>query len=238
MWAHSCPVPSRTQSESFSCHIPDIGCYSGDSCQNLVKVRKRWDHLLSMKRRPSGHFDGYGVAQRQTNLQKDSLLDIAHAMRTFCKSQFSSCMREACRVDRAVPGTEICGLVVDTGFYLSLVQARNVSRRSGSFIFSRPDVRRIVAAAEILGQEVVGTFHSHPAAPAIPSASDIANAVDDSLMLIFDCVARCGRLWRIRSGRARELSFTTRLNVVQRTRQGRRGCSRRVPSVGSLSLGR
>ena len=133
-------------------------------------------------------------------------------MSTFSKSQFSNFLREACRAHRAVPGTEICGLIVDTGFHLSLVQTRNVSRRSGSFVFSRPDVRRIVAAAKILRQEVVGTFHSHPAAPAVPGESDIANAVDDSLMLIFDCIARCGRLWRIRSGRAREVGFTTRPN--------------------------
>jgi proteasome lid subunit RPN8/RPN11 len=93
---------------------------------------------------------------------------------------------------------------------------RNVSRRVGSFILSRPEVRRIVAAARILGQEVVGTFHSHPAAPAAPGKSDIANTLNDSLMLIFDCTARCGRLWSIRGGRARELDFTTRPNYVRR----------------------
>ena len=133
-------------------------------------------------------------------------------MRAFSKSEFSSFLREARRAHRETPGTEICGLIVDTGSHLSLVQTRNVSRRPGSFVLSRPDVRRVVADAKISGQEVVGTFHSHPAAPAIPGESDIANAVDDSLMLIFDCIARCGRLWSIRSGRARELDFTTRPN--------------------------
>jgi proteasome lid subunit RPN8/RPN11 len=130
-------------------------------------------------------------------------------MHTFSKPQFTGFLREACRAVRAIPGTEICGMIVDTGFHLSLVRVRNVSRRVGSFILSRPDVRRIVAAAKILEQEVVGTFHSHPAALATPGKSDIANAVDDSLMLIFECTARCGRLWRIRGGRARELDFTT-----------------------------
>jgi proteasome lid subunit RPN8/RPN11 len=133
-------------------------------------------------------------------------------MRIFGKSQFSGFLLEACRAHRAVPGTEICGLIIDTGFQLSLVQTRNVSRRLGGFVLSRPDVRRIVDAVRILKQEVVGTFHSHSIAPAIPGKSDLANAVDDSLMLIFDCVARSGRLWRIRSGRARELEFTTRPN--------------------------
>ncbi len=134
-------------------------------------------------------------------------------MHTFGKSQFTGFLQEACRNARAVPGAEICGMIVDTGFHLSLVQVRNVSRRVGSFILSRPDVRRIVAATRILEQEVVGTFHSHPAAPAVPGKSDITNAVDDSLMLIFECTARCGRLWRIRGGRARELDFTTRPNM-------------------------
>ncbi|HEY5741519.1 MAG TPA: Mov34/MPN/PAD-1 family protein [Terrimicrobiaceae bacterium] len=117
-------------------------------------------------------------------------------MRTFSKAQFSHFLREACRAHRAVPGTEICGLIVDTGFYLSLVETRNISRRVGAFVLSVSDTRRIVAAVRTLKQEVVGTFHSHPLALAIPGRSDIANAVDDSLMLIFDCIARCGRLWR------------------------------------------
>jgi proteasome lid subunit RPN8/RPN11 len=145
-------------------------------------------------------------------------------MHTFSKSQFTGFLREACRAARAIPGTEICGMIVDTGLHLSLVQVRNVTRRVGSFILSRPDVRRVVTAARILEQEVVGTFHSHPAALAAPGKSDIANAVDDSLMLIFDCTARCGRLWSIRGGRARELDFTTRPNhALQRTRRERRG---------------
>ncbi len=131
-------------------------------------------------------------------------------MRTFSKSEFSRFLREARRAHQECPGTEICGLIVDAGSHLSLVQTRNVSRRPGIFLFSRPDVRRVVADAKISGQEVVGTFHSHPAAPAIPGVSDISNAVDDSLMLIFDCTARRGRLWSIKSGRARELDFTTR----------------------------
>jgi proteasome lid subunit RPN8/RPN11 len=129
-------------------------------------------------------------------------------MYMFSNSQFSGFVREASRVAHAVPGTEICGIIVDTGFHLSLIQVRNVSRRAGSFILCRPDVRRIVAAAKILKQEVVGTFHSHPVGLATPGPSDIAYATDDSLMLIFDCLARSGRLWRIKSGKARELEFT------------------------------
>ena len=98
-------------------------------------------------------------------------------------------------------------MLVDTGYMLSFVSVRNVSRRGGSFMFSRTDVRRISAAAAVLGQEIVGTFHSHPLAEAKPGISDIQNAVDDSLMFIFDCTEKKGRLWRVRRRRIRELKF-------------------------------
>jgi hypothetical protein len=44
-------------------------------------------------------------------------------------SQFNRFLRDACRVARDVPGTEICGLLVDTGLHLSFVQTRNTSPR-------------------------------------------------------------------------------------------------------------
>ena len=123
------------------------------------------------------------------------------------KTHYAKLLRQACRSAREAAGTEICGLIVDTGFHLSFVQTRNVSRRVGSFVLSRPDVRRIVAAAKILGQEVVGTFHSHPVGVPTPGRTDIVHAVDDSLMFIFDCTERKGCLWRINAGRARPLPF-------------------------------
>jgi len=98
-------------------------------------------------------------------------------------------------------------LIVDTGYHLVFVRTRNTSRRAGSFVLSSPDVRRIVATTKVLGQEVVGTFHSHPVATAAPGASDIEHAVDDSLMFIFDCNGREGRLWKIKKGKARNVKF-------------------------------
>ena len=72
---------------------------------------------------------------------------------------------------------------------------------------ARPDVRQIAAAVKTLRQEIVGTFHSHPVGIAKPGKTDIEHAVDDSLMFIFDCTAKSGGLWRIKSGRARPLAF-------------------------------
>jgi proteasome lid subunit RPN8/RPN11 len=128
-------------------------------------------------------------------------------MHLFDKTNYSKCLRQACRSARETDGMEICGLIVDTGCHLSFVSTRNVSSQFGKFALSRPDVRRIVAAVKILGQEIVGTFHSHPVGIATPSKTDIKHAVDDSLMFIFDCTDRKGSLWKIKGGRARSISF-------------------------------
>jgi proteasome lid subunit RPN8/RPN11 len=126
-------------------------------------------------------------------------------MHLFDKAQYNQLLREARRI--ACDDAEICGLLIYTGHHLSFVQVRNISPRAGSFRFSRTDVRRIVAAAKVLKQEVVGTFHSHPASIAKPGAADITLAVDDSLIFIFDCIGREGCLWKIKRGKARELKF-------------------------------
>lgn len=128
-------------------------------------------------------------------------------MHIFDRAQYSRLLRKAQRSARRSPGREICGLIVDTGHHLALVELHNVSRRAGGFVFSGPDVRRIVAAARVLGQEVVGTFHSHPVGLATPGQSDIENAVDDSLMFILDCLGRESRLWKIKRGKARNVRF-------------------------------
>jgi proteasome lid subunit RPN8/RPN11 len=128
-------------------------------------------------------------------------------MHMLLKSEFERMLREAIRVSRQSPGTEICGLLIDTGSHLRFVQTRNVCRRRGGFAFSAPEVRGVVSAASSAGQEVVGTFHSHPVGLPSPGPSDIEHAVDDSLMLVFDCSGRSGRLWRIRDGGARPLRY-------------------------------
>jgi len=130
-----------------------------------------------------------------------------YAMHFFDKAQYSKLLREARYAACQKAGAEICGLIINTGYHLAFVQTRNASRRAGGFVLSSPDVRRIVAATQSLGQEVVGTFHSHPAALPAPGDSDIRHAVDDSLMFIFDCIGRKGRLWKIKKGRARSIKF-------------------------------
>ena len=59
----------------------------------------------------------------------------ARVMHLFVKSQFGRLLQDARGAARDIPGTEICGLLVDTGHHLSLVQTRNISPRVGSFVF-------------------------------------------------------------------------------------------------------
>jgi proteasome lid subunit RPN8/RPN11 len=103
-------------------------------------------------------------------------------MHRFDKTHYAKFLRQACRSARETAGTEICGLLIDAGHHLAFVPTRNVSRSLGSFVLSRHDVRKVVAAAKTLGQQIVGTFHSHPIGVATPSRTDIMHAVDDSLM--------------------------------------------------------
>src|SRR5207249_12263339 len=110
---------------------------------------------------------------------------IVRAMHLILKSQVNRLLRAARRPFSAAPGSEICGLLIDTGAHLLFIQTRNASARAGSFVFSHPEVRRIVGATKVFGQKVVGTFHSHPVGLPIPGQSDIRHAVEDSLMFIF-----------------------------------------------------
>jgi proteasome lid subunit RPN8/RPN11 len=102
---------------------------------------------------------------------------------------------------------EITGLIVDNGYCLDLIECKNKSRRPASCSFYYREVRQIVKAAETLSYEVVGTFHSHPFGLAEPGATDVANAPDDSLMLVIDCTRRKAKLWHIKEGKATELKF-------------------------------
>ncbi len=98
-------------------------------------------------------------------------------MHMLLRSEFARLLREATRLSRQ--GTEICGLLIDTGRHLRFLQTRNISPRRGGFAFSPREVRRVVAELKTSGHEVVGTFHSHPVGLPAPGPSDIENAVDD-----------------------------------------------------------
>ena len=111
--------------------------------------------------------------------------------------------RKAARDD----GKEIAGLLIHNGHFLEIMETRNVCEKSGHFRFDEKQIKAIKKAVRELDHEIVGTFHSHPAYFAKPGDTDIKWAVDDSLMLIIDCMDREARLWRIRDGKAREVNM-------------------------------
>ena len=110
-------------------------------------------------------------------------------------------------VELARDHREVCGLLIDNGYFLQTRETRNISKRDGSFEFDMREINSLAKAAEKLNLEVVGTFHSHPVWFAEPGKADIKAAADDSLALIIDAMDRDVRLWRIKNGRAYARTF-------------------------------
>ena len=123
----------------------------------------------------------------------------------FLKSQFRTVLRKATLSARR-NGGEICGLIVDNGYFLELRQVRNKTRRGG-FSFYFGEIRTIQKMARSFNHEILGTFHSHPKGVAIPGPSDLFNAVDDSIMLICDVIGQSASLWHIRGRKSKRLRF-------------------------------
>jgi proteasome lid subunit RPN8/RPN11 len=94
-------------------------------------------------------------------------------------------------------GEEICGLLVNNGYFLELILAKNKRKTGGGFAFYVNEIRAIKKMAVAFDYEFLGTFHSHPVGLAAPGKSDIYYTVDDSLMLIFDVLGKTCSLWLI-----------------------------------------
>ena len=101
-------------------------------------------------------------------------------------------------------GREICGFLIDNGYYLHLWLTKNRRKTPGGFSYYTGEVNELEKITKRLGIEIVGTFHSHPASEAVPGPNDVKYAENDSLMLIFDCIGNEGRLWHIKDGQYRK----------------------------------
>ena len=77
-----------------------------------------------------------------------------------------------------IDGKEICGLLIHNGHFIEVIQTKNKLKRSGSYIFDAREIKQIENATHKLKHEIIGTFHSHPAADATPGARDISFAVE------------------------------------------------------------
>ena len=75
-----------------------------------------------------------------------------------------------------------------------------------NFIRKKSGTLKIIS--QKVGHEIVGTYHSHPLYIASPCRTDIANAVDDSIMLIIDATDKKTALWHIKNGKKRKVAFT------------------------------
>jgi proteasome lid subunit RPN8/RPN11 len=125
----------------------------------------------------------------------------------FLKTQFKE-IQIAARNAAKLNGREVCGLILDNGYFLELVQVRNKTQRGGGFSYYYNEIRAIEKMARTFKHRVVGGFHSHPVGLPVPGPSDVKYALDDDVMLIFDVLGRTAKLWRIKKEKARELQFS------------------------------
>jgi len=81
---------------------------------------------------------------------------------------------------------EACGLMaVDDGGTIRMVYATtNVDRSAVRFTVSPNEHFRAIRHAERQGWAIAGSFHSHPASAAYPSATDVAGALDSEWLYV------------------------------------------------------
>jgi proteasome lid subunit RPN8/RPN11 len=91
----------------------------------------------------------------------------------------------AAHAREALPN-ECCGLLLGQGETIDeAVRARNQERSPTRFLIDPADHFAAIRLARATGREVVGSYHSHPTTPPIPSAADLAEAhFPDSVYVI------------------------------------------------------
>lgn len=86
----------------------------------------------------------------------------------------------------ASPSAEVCGLLVGHDSVARVISARNVAPDPCRHFEIDPETLFAAIRTERAGGErIIGYFHSHPAGPSKPSATDLAHATAD------------GRIWLI-----------------------------------------
>ena len=117
------------------------------------------------------------------------------------------------RAEASHSQTEICGALIGDGSVVT--EARALVNHSvhthDSFYIPAAEVLRIERAAERGGHMLMGFYHSHPNGDAVPSATDVHEAIPGYVYWI---VSRSGdlRAWRLRDDRTRfdEVDVVTR----------------------------
>jgi [CysO sulfur-carrier protein]-S-L-cysteine hydrolase len=122
---------------------------------------------------------------------------------------------------------EACGLVVGTahaadgGVALRYVPCRNAAASPSRYLVHRDDLLAVIAEVDRSGDELWGVVHSHVRTPAVPSATDIAEAAwPAAVYLLATLVAEDEqplRAWRITDGTAREIALVVEPDSGERT---------------------
>jgi proteasome lid subunit RPN8/RPN11 len=110
------------------------------------------------------------------------------------------------------------------GHVTSMHPARNLRASPYRYEVDPHDLVRIVHAIERRGHDLVAIFHSHPAGPAVPSATDVREARYGVVHLIAG-PPRDGstlRAWRIEGTNAIEVSLAISESVSRRPCAGSR----------------
>jgi proteasome lid subunit RPN8/RPN11 len=116
---------------------------------------------------------------------------------------------------RAELPNEACGLLsgtVGTGLATEFHPARNSERSALRYTVHPDDLLRIILEIEDAGRDLVGIFHSHTHTPAVPSATDLRDAMYPDPFYVLATLAdpdatpeRALRAWQIRGGRSLEV---------------------------------
>lgn len=139
---------------------------------------------------------------------------------------------------RAEVPNEACGLLsgdLAAGTAAAYHPARNANASPYVYSVHPDDLVRIVLGIEDAGQDLVAIFHSHTHTPAVPSATDLRSALyPDTIYLLATLTdpdagpAESLRAWRIRDGKATEVSFEIRWSRRCPPPERRRRASQRL----------
>ena len=131
------------------------------------------------------------------------------------KNQIKKIIKDA-EIASKKNGLEICGLLIDNGYFIEIIPVNNKTKKGGGFEFYVNEIRFIQKASIKMDHEIIGTFHSHPLSISKPSESDINNALDDSYMLVIDVLDKKVQLWYIKDKNIKNIDF----DLIQKLAEG------------------
>jgi [CysO sulfur-carrier protein]-S-L-cysteine hydrolase len=107
---------------------------------------------------------------------------------------------------REAAPAECCGLLLERdGVVFESVRVRNALASRTRYLVHPEDHFSVLRRARLEGLRIGAAYHSHPAAPARPSATDVAEANDPDLVHVIVSLAGGAedvKAWRIAGGAA------------------------------------